>query len=179
MAADGNPRQLSALFVPLEDRIVLDGIPEVTISGPDPLAPAGTSTVDIGSQDVPFTLTFDNVGSSSGFVPYVDLILPSGSDGDDGVSFDSASFLGAPIPTTEIVFDAAGQAVHPVATDNMGNPLIVSGMPGDTLVVFELPYGSFSPGNPAVDIDVLLDFSDLADLSDDFSLQAIGGFALG
>ncbi len=180
MAADGNPRPGSALFVPLEDRIVLAGVADVSINGPDPLAPAGTSTVDIGAQDVPFTLTFDNTGSGSGYVPYVDLILPStGADGDDGVTFDSATFLGGPITTTQLVFDANGEAVHPFATDNMGNPFVVNGTSGDTLVVLELPYGSFSPGNPAVDIDILLDFSNLADLSDTFNLQAIGGFALG
>ncbi|MEO0694137.1 MAG: hypothetical protein AAFY90_14810, partial [Pseudomonadota bacterium] len=151
MAADGTrtgwqtPR-----FEVLEDRIVLDAVPDVAIDGP--------SNVDIGAQDVPFTLTFDNTGTDSGYVPYIDLILPmTGSDGDDGVTFDSASFLGAPIDTTLLTFDGAGQAIHPFAVDGMGNPIVVTGTPGDTLVVLELPYGSFSPGNPPVDIDLVLD----------------------
>ncbi|MEO1788130.1 MAG: isopeptide-forming domain-containing fimbrial protein, partial [Pseudomonadota bacterium] len=173
MAADGTrtgwqtPR-----FEVLEDRIVLDAVPDVAIDGP--------GNVDIGAQDVPFTLTFDNTGTDSGYVPYIDLILPAtGSDGDDGVTFDSASFLGAPIDTTLLTFDGAGQAIHPFAVDGMGNPIVVTGTPGDTLVVLELPYGSFSPGNPPVDIDLVLDFSNLADLDDTFAIEAIPGFALG
>ncbi|MEO1793926.1 MAG: hypothetical protein AAFU50_04880 [Pseudomonadota bacterium] len=180
MAADGGEGRAFRIprFELLEDRIVLDGVPDVTITGPD--GTAGTSVVDIGSQDAQFTLTFDNTGTDTGYVPYVDLIVPStGSDGDDGVTFDSATFLGAAITTTVLTFDAAGEVEHPFAVDAAGDPFIVSGTPGDTLVVLELPYGSFSPGNPAVDIDITLDFSELADLDDDFTLEAIGGFAFG
>ncbi len=164
-------------FEQLEDRIVLDAEPVVTINAPD--------SVEIGEQDVSVTLTFSNTGDQSGYVPYIDFVIPStGEDGDDGVTFDSASFLGAAIETTEIVFDASGLATHPLATDTMGDPLIISAadfgaQAGDTLVVFELPYGSFSPGNPAVDIDVVLDFSPLADLDEDFTLSAVSGFAFG
>ncbi|MEL6644184.1 MAG: isopeptide-forming domain-containing fimbrial protein [Pseudomonadota bacterium] len=173
MAADGNgPGWRVPRFEVLEDRIVLDAVPDVAIEGP--------GSVDIGAQDVPFTLTFDNTGTDSGYVPYVDLILPTtGSDGDDGVTFDSASFLGEAIDTTLITFDGAGQAIHPFAVDAIGNPIVVNGTPGDTLVVLELPYGSFSPGNPPVDIDLVLDFSNLADLDDTFAIEAIGGFAFG
>ncbi|MEL6595697.1 MAG: isopeptide-forming domain-containing fimbrial protein [Pseudomonadota bacterium] len=165
-------------FEALEDRIVLDAAPTVTIDAPD--------QIEIGAQDVPVTLTFDNTGTNdSGYAPYVDLVIPTtGTDGDDGVTFDSATFLGAPIVTEEIVFDTAGEAVHPYATDTLGNPLVISAadfgaQAGDTLVVFQLPYGSFSPGNPPVDIDVVLDFSPNADLSQDFDIKALGGFALG
>ena len=58
-----------------------------------------TGIGDLGAQDVPFTLTFDNTGTDSGYVPYVDLMLPAGADMDDGVTFDSASFLGTPLET--------------------------------------------------------------------------------
>ncbi|MCY4333694.1 MAG: isopeptide-forming domain-containing fimbrial protein [Litoreibacter sp.] len=158
-------------FELLEDRIVLDGVPDVSFEGP--------SAVDLGQQDVGYTLVFDNIGTDTGYVPYVDLILPPGEDGDDGVTFDSASFLGTPIATTVLTFDAAGEATHPFAVDGSSNPIVVNGTPGGQLVVLELPYGSFSPGNPAIDIDLVLDFSPLADLDQAQQLQAIGGFALG
>ncbi len=174
MAADGGgigPKVPH--FELLEDRIVLDGVPDVAITGP-------LETVEIGEQDVPFTLTFDNTGTDTGYVPYVDLILPStGADGNDGVTFDSASFLGSPIATTVLTFDGSGEAVHPFAVDSLGDPIVVTGTPGDSLVVLELPYGSFSPGNPAIDIDLVLDFSQLADLDQPLDITAIGGFALG
>lgn len=168
-------------FELLEDRIVLDGAdpngadPVVTFAGPE-------GGVELGQQDVNYTLTFDNDGGESGYVPYAELIIPtSGGDGEgDGPSFDSASFLGSPIATTELTFDAAGEVDHPFLTNPDGSPLVVTGgMPGDTLVVFELPYGSFSPGNPPVDIDVIIDFSDQADLGSAPTFQALGGFALG
>lgn len=161
---------------PLEDRIVLDGAdPEVTISGPD-------LPVELGEQDVGYTITFDNTGTDSGYVPYVELIIPtSGADEQgDGPTFDSASFLGGPITSTVLTFDADGEVEHPFLVDAMGDPLIVmGGDAGDTLVVFELPYGSFSPGNPAVDIDVVIDFSNEADLDAMPQFEVLGGFALG
>ncbi len=182
MAADGgNQSWQKPRFELLEDRIVLDGVPDVSISGPgtSPDNPTG-STVPIGAQDVAYTLTFNNSGTGSGYVPYIDLIVPTtGEDGDDGVTLESASFLGTDLAPTEIVFDVNGEAVHPLATDASGDPIIVSGTPGDTLVVLELPYGSFSPANPPVDVNLVFDFSPDADLDEGFTLQAIGGFALG
>jgi len=172
MAADGGrPFEKAPHFELLEDRIVLDGVPDVSFEAP--------TSVSIGEQDVPITLTFDNTGSDTGYVPYVDLLLPAGADADDGVTFDSASFLGAPIATTVLTFDGSGEAVHPFAVDSLGDPIVVTGQPGGQFVVLELPYGSFSPGNPAIDIDLVLDFSPLADLDVAQDLTAIGGFALG
>lgn len=174
MAADGGNLNLNVPhFELLEDRIVLDGVPEVSIAGPE-------GGIDLGAQDVPLVLTFDNTGTGSGYVPYIDLILPStGADGDDGVTFDSASFLGTDLTVTELTFDAAGNATHPFAVDGLGDPIVVTGTPGDSLVVLELPYGSFSPSNPAIDVEVLLDFSPLGDLDELLDITAIGGFALG
>ncbi|MEL6466195.1 MAG: isopeptide-forming domain-containing fimbrial protein [Pseudomonadota bacterium] len=160
-------------FELLEDRIVLDGEAQVTVDAP--------ADVEIGAQDVEFTLTFDNVDpTDTGFVPFIDVILPTlGPDGDDGVTFDGATFLGGSVVTTEIVFDAAGEALHPIALDSFGDPLVVTGTPGDTLLVFELPFGSFSAGNPPVDVVMTLDFSDQADLDEEFVIQTRGGFAFG
>ncbi len=163
-------------FEPLEDRIVLDGEATVSIDGP--------GSIFIGDDDVAFTLTFDNTDpTETGYVPFIDFVLPTnGTDGYDGIgplNPDDITFLGAEVPFTEIVFDGSGNAEHPLAVDTNGDPIIISGTPGDTLVVIELPYGSFSAGNPAVDIDVSLDFSDLADLSNPFNLSATGGFAFG
>ena len=172
MAADGGrPHVNVPRFEPLEDRIVLDAEPVVDLIGP--------TSVDLGAQDVAYTLTFSNGGDASGYVPYVDLILPAGADGDDGITFDSATFLGTAIDTTLLTFDAAGEVVHPFAVDAMGDPIVVMGNAGDQFVVLELPYGSFSPGNPAVDIDLVLDFSPLADLDASQDITTIAGFALG
>ncbi len=166
----------------LEDRILLTAEPTASIDVP--------SEVSLGN-DFSATITFDNdvtgpPDADVGFVPFVDLILPTnGADGgpsgqiDDGVTFNGATFLGTPITSHEIVFDASGQALHPLAVDASGNPLVVTGAPGDTLVVFELPFGSFAPGQTPVQIDVDLSLSDLADIDQDLDFQVRGGFALG
>ncbi|MEM9582349.1 MAG: isopeptide-forming domain-containing fimbrial protein [Pseudomonadota bacterium] len=164
-------------FEVLEDRIVLAGAdPDVTFTTTNP-----DEVIELGEQDVAFTLTFDNTGTESGYVPFAEIIIPtSGADGEgDGPTFDSASFLGSPITTTEVVFDVNGEAEHPFLLDPDGDPLVISGTEGDTLVVLELPYGSFSPGNPAVDIDVFIDFSPEADLNANPTFGVVGGFALG
>ncbi|MEL6829423.1 MAG: hypothetical protein AAFO63_04730, partial [Pseudomonadota bacterium] len=166
----------------LEDRILLTAEPTATIDVP--------SDVPLGG-DFNATITFDNdvtgpPDADVGFVPFVDLILPTnGADGgpagetDDGIEFNGATFLGSPITTHELIFDVAGEAVHPVAVDTNGDPIIVFGTPGDTLVVFELPFSSFAPGQTPVDIDVNLTLSELADLDQALDLQVRGGFASG
>jgi fimbrial isopeptide formation D2 family protein/uncharacterized repeat protein (TIGR01451 family) len=130
-------------------------------------------------------------GSNVGYSPYIALVIPSnGADGagvggsgatlNDGISFLGATYLGLPVQSfAPVEFDAAGQAIHPFATDAAGNPLVVTGPPGDTLLVLRLPFGSFTPDQTPADIEVELGISGLADLSAPLTLQATGGFAYG
>lgn len=170
------------LFEKLEDRILLTGEPTVTVDGP--------AQVELGAQDVTYTLTFDNTSGDDtpgdpndgdpGFAPFIDVILPTtGTDGDDGVTFDNATFLGTTLSPIEIVFDASGTTEHPVAVDTNGDPVIITGNPGDTLLVFSAPFGSFTPNQTPIEIELTLDFSPLADLSEPLTIEAVGGFALG
>ena len=170
----------------LEDRIMLDAEASVSITAP--------ATTPLGGA-FGITLTFDNVadadpGSSVGFSPYIDLVLPTtGRDGagaaiDDGISFGSATFLGAAVKSVVLTFDAAGHATHPFAVDGAGTARIVTGTPGDQLVVLTLPFGSFTADQTPADIKVSLNLSPLADydvnhLSDALQISARGGFALG
>ncbi len=170
----------------LEERIMLDAEAHVTIDGPTSVPLGGSFSV---------TLTFDNVadgdpGSNVGYGPYIDLVVPTtGKDGgngntNDGITFGSATYLGTPVTSTSVTFDANGQAVHPFARDASGNPVIVTGTPGDTLVVLTLPFGSFTPDQTAADVVVNLNMSPLADYDpghvlDQLTLQAQGGFSLG
>ncbi|TPE60186.1 DUF11 domain-containing protein [Sandaracinobacter neustonicus] len=170
----------------LEERIMLDAEAQVTIDGPA-TAPLGGSFA--------ITLTFDNVadgdpGSNVGYGPYIDLIIPTtGKDGagaaaDDGITFGSATYLGVPVQTTLLTFDANGDAIHPFARDASGNARVVHGTPGDTLAVLTLPFGSFTPEQTAAVVTVNLNMSPLADydpghISDQLTLLAQGGFFLG
>jgi len=151
-----------------------------------------TLSAPIGGERA-ITLRFDNIpdagpGSSVGYSPYVNLILPTnGADGagagnalvNDGVAFLGATYLGVALEQWVLEFPASGQVTHPFTTDALGNPVIVTSTPGETLVVLRLPFGSFTDGQTAADIQVRLEVSDLADLGKPLTLQASGGFAYG
>ncbi len=71
----------------------------VTVSGP--------GNVLIG-EDFSLTVSFKNTGSSAGYGPFVDIVLPSngadgnaGSDVQDGIEFVKASTLGYTFSTAE------------------------------------------------------------------------------
>ena len=175
-------RNLDVPLVRLEDRILLTAEPTATIVGPL------DGTVELGS-DFQATVTFDNTHATDvGFGPYVDLFLPSGIDGDDtpadqtdddGITFTSATFLGVPLVSTELVFDASGEATHPYAVDNMGDAVTVTGTPGDTLVVLQLPFGSFAPDQTPSEIILNLTMSEDADLLAPLDISVNGGFQFG
>ncbi|MDM0107949.1 VCBS domain-containing protein [Variovorax sp. J22R24] len=137
-----------------------------------------------------FTVNMSNTSADDGYAPFVDLFMPAtGKDGNDGATFIAATYLGQPVKSFVLTFDAAGNATHPLARDSSGNPVIVNaasvGMrPGDQMVVLQLPYGSLSQDQPTVAVQVTAQLSNLADtsLSDgapDLTIRARGGFEFG
>ena len=75
--------------------------------------------------------------------------------------------------------DTSGCVDHPFYRDNLGDPMTVCGTAGDKLVVLELPFGSFAPDQPPVDVTVDALLSSLADLDAPLTLRARGGFRYG
>jgi hypothetical protein len=139
----------------------------------------------IGTQ-LDFTVGFKNGSpTQAGYAPYVDLILPATGDAGpspalpDGVSFVSATYLGQPVTSTVLTFNASGHATHPYAVDSSGSHLVINGTPGDQLVVLQLPFGSFTPGQPTAQIGVTAGLSNKADVGFAQTIKAEGGFALG
>ena len=134
-----------------------------------------------------FNLDFSNTGDVPGYGPYIDVFLPAtGKDGNDGISFVSASYLGTALTSTVLTFDASGNATHPYAKDSAGNAIIVNaatfgGAAGDKLVVLQLPFGSYTPGQPVAPINVTASLSNLADVGAgaQLTMQARAGFQYG
>ncbi len=167
------------LLETFEDRILCSAVPSVTVTAPaKPLL----------GQVVALTATFDNTSATdTGYGPYVDVYLPAtGADGagaatDDGLTFvnGSATYLGAAVTTTVLTFDAAGHATHPYAKTNTGASLVINGTAGDQLVVFQLPFGSFTPNQPAAPINFSAQLSNLADVGSPLTIRAGGGFQYG
>ncbi len=147
-------------------------VPQVTLS-----APAQT----LIGQPFTFSATFDNTSlTQTGYGPFIDLMFPAtGVDGDDGITFLNATYLGAALTTTSIVLDADGCVPHPYARLTDGSMQQVCGTPGDTLVVLQLPFGSFTPEQPPVEISVRAVISPLADLGTPLPIFARAGFQFG
>ncbi|WP_166219362.1 VCBS domain-containing protein [Pseudomonas atagonensis] len=157
---------------------------------------APTATVSTGGSDVllgdrfTFTVNFSNTSTQTGYAPFINLAMPAtGKDGDDGVSFISASYLGQNLTTYVVTFDANGNATHPLAKDASGNFLTINaatyGMrAGDKLVVIQLPFASVTNQQPVIGVQVTASLSNLADTAfsngtPDLTIRASGGFQFG
>ena len=122
-------------------------------------------------------------------VPFVDVYLPVngvdgvGGVGADGLSFNGAQYLGTNVTTTVLTFpdggSGTGSVTHPYAVDATGTPLSITGVAGDQLLVMQLPFGSFTADQPAANIAIDLDLSNLADLGGLLTLRARSGFQFG
>ncbi|MEZ6134168.1 MAG: SdrD B-like domain-containing protein [Pirellulaceae bacterium] len=254
--------------------------------GPTVQLPSTGIEAQIG-ENIEFEVIFDNTGTEVGYGPFIDLLLPTaGIDGDDGIAFNGATYLGAEVnatlltfndqgggfgtvehpylaspinetqaitispsvtggsfrlsfggqTTNDIAFDAnnsaiqlaleslstvavgdislsgalvdgyvliefvgpqsqtdlaaividdtnliGGSAHHITVNDGSANPTRhkLLGRAGDQLVVLELPFGSYAPGQPEARVLVSATVSDLADVSQPLNIQARSGFRFG
>ncbi|PBJ24138.1 hypothetical protein BSF44_21800 [Pseudomonas sp. ACN8] len=164
------------------DGLLADAAPTASL-------PVAGSNVLLG-DNFSFTVNFSNTSTQTGFAPFINLALPTtGRDGNDGVNFISASYLGQNLISHLVTFDASGNATHPLAKDANGNFLVINastyGMrAGDTLVVIELPFASVTNAQPVIPVQINASLSNLADTSfsngtPDLTLRTSGGFEFG
>jgi hypothetical protein len=146
-------------------------LPTATLSVP--------ANVPIGAN-FSFTATFDSSGTT-GYGPFIDLVFPAtGADGNDGITFTGATYLGQPVTAVQLTFPAgSGCVAHPYAQDTSHAPLQVCGTSGDKLVVLQLPFGSFTPGQPPIAVTVGAALSNLADLGTPLTIRSRAGFQYG
>lgn len=132
-------------------------------------------------ETVEVSLTVANSSAEVGFGPFVDVVIPGSAVQGDGLSYvtDSATLLDMGLEETVVEFDSNGEAIHPLAKDGDGHPIVVHGATGDQLVVFELPLGSFTPDQPAMQIDLQLTVDHSAEVGTPLTLAANGGFRFG
>ncbi|CAN5137640.1 hypothetical protein BH09ACT3_BH09ACT3_06630 [soil metagenome] len=136
---------------------------------------SGSVGVPLIGEQTTFTVSFDNISADVpplvGYGPRVDLYFDStGMDGDDGISFVSAAYLGQAVSAQQITIPALdsgvtvddGMFLHPGLKKTA--PIPAGYVRGDQLVILSLPFGSFTPGQPTVDIQVTAQISTLADL---------------
>lgn len=145
-------------------------------------------------EDFTFSYSFENTLAQTGYGPYVDIYFPTsgvdndgdhpdpqppGSDVYDGIKYVSATYLGTPVTAVEQTFDASGKLEHAFAKDSNGNPLIVNGDEGDTYVSLQLPFGSYTPQQPAAEIEITAHMSNLAEVDRPLNVTSSSGFMFG
>jgi large repetitive protein len=148
---------------------------------PNPSVGISTSSTGLIGQNVGIDLNFTNTSAVNvGYGPYIDIRMPMGADGNDGLTFAGATYLGASVTAIPLVADITGCITHPYAVAISGAPVQVCGLDvGQSYVVLRLPFGSFTPGQPAATIHVTATMSTLADAGTPLSIIANGGFQFG
>lgn len=169
----------------LEQRILLNAVPDVTLDVPDDAL--------IG-ETVDFQITFDMPATATGpgFGPFIDLVLPRdgadgamGTDTPDGIGTDANGvtfdFFGSPLsPVFDEIVDASGTVEHPLLKNPDGSPVILTNLrPGDRFIVLQLPFGSYQPENTELVINASANLDGFADLGVALPIQARGGFQFG
>lgn len=171
------------LFERLEDRVLLNAVPDVSIDVVDQ---------SLVGETVGFEITFDlpNSATGPGFGPFVDVVLDrNGADGNAGmdtpdglgtqdVTFD---FFGSPLtPVFDELVPADGMIVHPLLRNPDGSPTVVTGLtPGDRFIVLQLPLGSYEPATIPLTINGTANVSELADVGVALPIDVRGGFQFG
>ena len=142
-------------------------------------------------SDFNINLSFQNTGDQTGYGPYADLFLPtSGTDGtlaggpNDGISFNSAAFVGQPLVPTQLDCPAGTTITHPLTNLPIICPAAPAGYIGPApfhwqLNVFQLPFGSFTVGQSSAKITVSAHLSNFANISNALPLYTEGGFIYG
>ncbi|HKO43695.1 MAG TPA: LamG-like jellyroll fold domain-containing protein [Pyrinomonadaceae bacterium] len=156
--------------------------PSVTIAAP--------AQALIGTQ-VKFKVTFTN-GTALGYGPFLDVVLDAaGADGGnpscvcDGITFVSAQMVGVnggPIPLTQFsaLTAACGSAPNPVTHPFSSSGVLPVTVPaGGQLITLALPFGSFQPNQPPIEVEITANISVKADAGHPLKISARGGFRFG
>ncbi|AEC20414.1 hypothetical protein PT7_1874 [Pusillimonas sp. T7-7] len=169
--------QIEAGALALFDGLLADAAPTLTLDG-------SSADILLGA-DATIRAIVTNPSTQEGYAPFIDILLPAtGYDGDDGVSFVSASTMGIALTGHVVTFGADGTAQHPIARDQNGDPVILQASdygykPGDQLVVLELPYAGFGQDQPDIAVDIVVRMSELADVNKDHNISLRAGFQYG
>lgn len=86
--------------------------------------PATTVIGSTFSMDMSFALP--SAGNDIGYGPYIDLIIPVGTDGDDGITFLNATYLGVAVTPIIIVATQDVAYPHPFARMSDNTPVMIN-----------------------------------------------------
>ncbi|NIE81351.1 DUF4347 domain-containing protein [Asaia sp. As-1742] len=156
--------------------------PTVALSHEDGIVPVGSTFAE--------TISFSNAATNAvGYGPYIAVLVPK--DTGHSASLSSLTYLGNALSTdtTTISSTLAGHqdqlgVLNPYARDGSGNAMFVEApsgaSAGDQLVFAKLPFGSYSPGQPAAQVQANFSVDSSTTVgSSILPVSAFGGFYLG
>lgn len=198
---------LTLLLVVMATILLWLGLERVHSAPAGPASPATwTAIPEVKLEGVPaealigesfkFKATFDNVGTGVGYGGFIDIVLPAyGKDGNiggpcDGISISPSvgammvNVNGGPLPVTtyQSLTTPCGAApatvTHPFSSSGV-SPVVVPA--GGQLITLELPFGSFEPDQPKIEVEITVDLHNYADvgLAGKLTIFARGGFHFG
>ena len=112
--------------------------------------------------------------TEAGYQPYVTVELPS------GVTWGgTATYMGNAVRVTTVMLSGVGTAPYPFALSGGGTRPLITGAPNATVVVAELPFGSFTPGQTALDLSIPVTLASTAAPGIALAIKTTAGFAYG
>ncbi|MET0261892.1 MAG: isopeptide-forming domain-containing fimbrial protein, partial [Rariglobus sp.] len=191
------------LLETLEDRILYDAAPVVTVQTDTAVGLGETIGVTVSFDNAgtdtgfgPWVDVAIDRNGADGTALLPDGVTPGPVDGF--VLATPPQYLGVGLNYTIITLDDTANGglgvLHPYATDANGDAVYVSTsdptspfynmlngryQSGDLLMVIEMPFGSFTPDQPAADITFSLELSEFADVGAVLPISAAAGFRYG
>jgi fimbrial isopeptide formation D2 family protein/uncharacterized repeat protein (TIGR01451 family) len=195
-------------FEALESRILFDATAGSAPTAEVSVATGALTANDdqFINDNIEFKITFDNNGGQEGYTPYVDFLARPEMDIQGVRAFgstltnangDGSNPIGVVGANGQLISISNGQPVnHPQFASSIGNPpsnyfggagsgtppvLYDASFAGFYVYSVQLPFGSYTPGNPPVEISVeaSLDYADGIVPNTSYALHARGGYALG
>jgi len=145
------------------------------VATPSPIVALGPSSLDLlyGTSGN-LQLTFDE-SSGTGFQPWLELQVAAPSS---HLSFGAASWASLPIATKTYTFTRSGTSVPYTLVHPITGAILTSATP-DTLLIWQLPVGSYVASAPAVVVSVPVSVKATSPMLGPVPLRAGGGYALG
>ncbi len=132
------PNVETAYAMPIPGCFVSTGAGNPTITPPGPIEA-------MRGEDFTFQVALTNGGSAAGYAPYIDFILPA------DVTVNSASFTIGGVSVSPVApspYTGSGTVTHPYTGLDVAVP------EDQTFYVYNFPFGSFVPDQPAARIQI-------------------------
>jgi large repetitive protein len=162
------------LMETMEDRILYDAAPVVTIDASAGAPGIQAEATPLISEEFQFSTTFDNAGDADGYSPFTDIRLARGID-----LTDSPKYLGASLQRVGGVDNSGNLTDTTYIHEYTGE--VINVLAGEEYWVYALPFGSFVVDQPQAEIifTAVTDKTEGALVGTSMDIEMRGGFRYG